>query len=100
MASLVQQRCFYHEHRPASARCPRCGRFFCRECVTEHGGRVICAACLRKPAAETASRSPWPARVGLGVATFGGLLLAWLAFYALGQYLLTLPSTFHGGGSP
>ena len=100
MPSLVQQRCFYHAQRPASARCPRCGRFFCRECVTEHSGQVVCAACLRKPATETVSRSPWPARVGLGLASLGGLLLAWLAFYALGQYLLTLPSQFHGGYTP
>jgi len=69
--------------------------------VTEHGGQVVCAACLRKPTADAAAeRSPWPGRVGLGVATLAGLVLAWLAFYALGQYLLTLPSQFHGGHVP
>ena len=61
---------------------------------------VVCAACLRKPAAQAASRTPWLGRAVLSAAALGGVLLAWLAFYALGQYLLTLPSQFHGGPLP
>ena len=48
MRSLSLQRCFNHAHREAAARCPECTHFYCRECITEHDDRVICAACLRK----------------------------------------------------
>ena len=33
-----------------------CARYFCRECVTEHGGRLLCVACLRVAAPEDAAR--------------------------------------------
>ena len=46
MTALAHQRCFNHALREAAARCPGCGNFFCRECVTEHDDRVLCAACL------------------------------------------------------
>ena len=48
LVNLSQQRCFNHTSREAVARCPECGRFFCRECITEHDDRVLCAVCLGK----------------------------------------------------
>ena len=36
MSNLIHQRCSNHPGREAAVRCPECGRFFCRECVTEH----------------------------------------------------------------
>ena len=50
-SALTHQRCFHHSHREAVARCPECRQFYCRECVTEHDYRVICATCLKKIAA-------------------------------------------------
>ncbi len=47
---LSGKRCFNHAGREAAARCPGCRRFYCRECVTEHDGRVLCAECLRRRA--------------------------------------------------
>ena len=34
------------------ARCPSCRDFFCGECITEHSGKLICAACLARGSAE------------------------------------------------
>ncbi|MFN7139481.1 MAG: rhomboid family protein, partial [Limisphaerales bacterium] len=48
MQNLTQQHCLNHFTREAAARCPECKQFFCRECITEHDDRVICAGCLRK----------------------------------------------------
>ena len=48
MQNLAHQRCFNHAVREAVARCPECGQCFCRECITEHDDRVVCAACLKK----------------------------------------------------
>jgi hypothetical protein len=97
MPDLSQQRCLNHPAREAAARCLECGRFFCRECVTEHGGRLMCTPCLGR-----AARGPLLRRRGmvgaLRVAQFlTGLLALWFFFYCLGQALLSIPSAFHEG---
>jgi len=95
MASLTHQRCFNHASREAVARCPSCRKFYCRECVTEHDDRLICAACLAKqnnPAAKPARRFA----AAIQTAQFlVGLLVLWLFFFRLGQDLLALPTSFH-----
>ncbi len=97
MDSLFLQRCFNHAAREAVARCPECKRFFCRECVSEHDDRVICTACLKKESESKGldlSKLRWAWRA---VQAFGGVFLAWLFFYVVGQILLSIPSTFHEG---
>ncbi|MCX7824786.1 MAG: rhomboid family protein [Verrucomicrobiae bacterium] len=97
MTALAHQRCFNHARREAVARCPGCERYFCRECVTEHADRVLCASCLKKQAvAATVRPSRWSAlaRLAAGAA---GLLLVWVFFYFAGRILLLLPSDFHEG---
>ena len=97
MAALTLQRCLHHGEREAIARCPECGGFFCRECITEHDERVICAACLAKltrPAAakargfRLAALRPW-------IAAFSGIVVAWLCFHSIGRTLAAIPSDFH-----
>lgn len=82
MIDLARQRCLRHDFREAVCRCPGCGRFFCRECVTEHGGRLLCAACLLS---EVTPDKAAPTRVLGRAAAFLlpllGLLIAWLFFY-------------------
>jgi len=93
--SLIHQRCFHHRQREAAARCPECGRFYCRECITEHENRVICAACLKQLASPARQRRwslAWPVR---SLQFLAGLFLVWLFFYWLGQSLLAIPSSFH-----
>lgn len=97
MDRLIHQRCFNHSLREAAARCPECGRFFCRECVTEHDDRVICAACLRHLAqAPLTQRAGFVAVVRVGQCV-AGLMVAWLFFYLLGDLLVSLPDSFHEG---
>ncbi|KAB2666106.1 MAG: rhomboid family protein [Verrucomicrobia bacterium] len=97
MTSLASQRCLLHPSREAAARCPRCRRAYCRECVTEHDGRLLCAACLRdstKPARAQSLRMAWlAAPVHLVV----GLFVAWTIFELLGWVLLRTPSAWHEG---
>jgi hypothetical protein len=95
MSLLTQQRCFHHARREAVARCPECRHYFCRECITEHEDRVICASCLKKKLA----RVPFTRRAGfVGALRFlqlmGGLFVAMVFFYWLGQTLLDLPVRF------
>jgi late competence protein required for DNA uptake (superfamily II DNA/RNA helicase) len=88
---LVDQRCWHHSTREAVVRCPGCARFYCRECVVEHLGRMMCSDCVSVKAADAAvsfSYVRWTA-----FAT-GGFLLAWLIFYYLGVMLARVPSDF------
>ncbi|HYR57364.1 MAG TPA: rhomboid family protein [Chthoniobacteraceae bacterium] len=95
MSAVASQRCFNHLTREAVARCPECRHFYCRECITEHDDRVICATCLKKLAA--AARETRRARWNLWpVAQIGaGLFIAWFIFYCAGLHLLALPAQFH-----
>lgn len=92
---LVLARCFNHAGREAVARCPRCSRYFCRECVTEHDDQLICAACLAQPAADGPGH--WLAGGYSLIAGAMGLAIAWGCFYFVGRLLLRLPSSFHEG---
>ena len=97
MTTLVHQRCFHHSLREAVARCPECRQFFCRECITEHDDRVICATCLAKIGAITAPRRQsldWLMPFLHGAI---GFAVVALFFYLFGTMLLSLPSSFHEG---
>ncbi len=95
MTGLLNQRCLNHAGREAAAQCPSCKRFFCRECVTEHAGRMICVHCVVILACggektARASRTKW---IFLALA---GIAMAWAVFYYLGLALARIPSEFHG----
>jgi hypothetical protein len=100
LGALAQQRCALHELREAAGRCPECARYYCRECLTEHDGRVICSSCLaallkKEDAATSTFGTSWIRPIielsGLGL----GLLAAWFYFYALGSFLTRYPAAFH-----
>ncbi len=96
MSTISARRCFNHSGREAAARCPLCGKFFCRECVAEHDGRMICARCLPQ---DKGGRRKGRFFRGLlrGIQTLVGMLVLWLAFFLMGRALLNLPSSFHEG---
>jgi hypothetical protein len=97
MNHISQQRCLNHSVREAAARCPECGRYFCRECITEHEDRVLCAQCLRKTL-PTAKRKFFLLSRPVKILQFiCGSVLLWIFFYYLGLLLLELPSAFHDG---
>lgn len=95
MARLTEQRCFNHGGREAAARCPGCSRYFCRECVTEHEDRMLCATCFKKEADRSRAKRPPLRGIGRWIQCLVGLLIAWLFFFLLGQVLLMLPPAFH-----
>ncbi|HYW48073.1 MAG TPA: hypothetical protein VE959_34735 [Bryobacteraceae bacterium] len=87
----LHQRCWNHEAREAVCRCPECGRSYCRECVTEHEARLLCAACLQK--IERAPRARRPGRrVAAAVLALAGILFAWLLFYGAGEAMILITS--------
>ena len=97
MEDVLHQRCCNHMLREAVARCPECRRYFCRECVTEHDDKVLCAGCLHKkmiPKGSGLTRYSGVVRI---LHFLLGTILLWIFFYYLGQILLSLPSAFHEG---
>jgi hypothetical protein len=86
--AALQNRCWNHEAREAVCRCPECRRSYCRECVTEHQARLLCAECLRKtagigPARKSRMRRLYPAAMALA-----GFLLAWAIFFGAGRGMI------------
>ena len=94
---LIQQ-CVHHPARPASARCPSCRQSFCRECVVEHEGRIICADCLARVLAERGGRRR---RLAVPIFPVVQALVAigalWWMFYVLAGVLLRIPADVHEG---
>jgi hypothetical protein len=97
MQTLTHQRCFNHAMREAAARCPECGRCYCRECVTEHDERLICAACLQKVARVPLLQRRGVTRALQAVRCALGVFLLWYVFYLIGEGLAALPDSFHQG---
>src|SRR6266436_4142323 len=97
MKDLAYQRCFNHAQREAIARCPECGRFFCRECITEHDDRVVCSSCLKRLTAKTETRRRDFGPVWRAFAAALGVLVAWLFFFVVGRILVNIPASVHEG---
>ena len=86
--SGIHQRCWNHERREAVCRCPECGRSYCRECVTEHEARLLCASCLAALSRGTGERRRGGRRAVTAVLALAGILLAWAFFYSAGEALI------------
>lgn len=85
---IAQLRCQQHPVREAIARCPNCRQSFCRECITEHDGRMLCLPCLAKQSVlPNASPTLWP-KLAWTLGAFVSLLLAWVFFLGLGEIFL------------
>ena len=97
MAALIHQRCFNHALREAAARCPECGHFYCRECITEHEERLICATCLSKIAARPFTERRAFIYVVRSLQLLFGIATACLFFYFVGRALLAIDSSVHEG---
>lgn len=91
------QRCVHHSAREAVARCPGCARFFCRECVSEHDDRVLCARCLARVQSEHVEKSSRFAQVFRLVGVALGLAVTWWFFDLAGRGLIRLPASVHEG---
>ena len=96
-AGLHTRRCARHTTREAAARCPGCGEFFCRECVVEHRGKLLCAACLAKRSAVAGQRHRRLAGVRRALRAVAGALALWLGFYGIGALLRKIPPELHDG---
>ena len=95
---MLQQNCLNHPSREAVAKCPTCGRPFCRECITEHDYRMICANCLAQLKGD---KSKGPRRLRVPVMpvlqVIIGIIVLWTVYYQIGEILVDIPTKFHDG---
>ena len=98
---FARRRCHTHPEREAAARCPGCARPFCRECVSEHDDRLLCAACLRREAAAATQARPLRdySTLTRTLGALAGLALAGLFFYAIGSALASFDNDVHATSS-
>ena len=97
MNGIANEKCFVHRRREAVALCLECRRFFCRECITVHDDRAVCASCLRKLARAPGAGGKTAAGLGALVKIVAGLVVLWLVFFSFGLLLLRIPSSVHEG---
>ena len=90
--ALARQRCLNHPAREAVARCMVCTRYYCRECVVENDGRLICATCIEKSRKAKVDARGRAASFRLPVMATAGFMVAWSIFYVIGLALLMIPS--------
>ena len=97
MSTLALQRCLHHAEREAVARCTSCTQHFCRECIVEHDGRVICSECRGKLLQKSGRTISLGQRLGTGLHLALSILVLWFCIYLFGKTLLLIPSSFHEG---
>ena len=88
--TALHQRCWNHDAREAVCRCPQCGRSYCRECVTEHEARLLCAACLDALTHPAQPKTTGLRRLRPTAMALAGILLAWVIFYGAGETLILI----------
>lgn len=94
---LAARRCLLHSHREAAVRCPVCREYFCRQCVTEHDNRFVCASCLRELVGKRTAPQRSLAWLMLPFRLSFGFLLAWVVFYVIGRLLSFVPPSVQDG---
>jgi hypothetical protein len=89
-SAFAQRRCRNHPGRAAICRCPSCSFDYCRECTTEHEGRLLCSSCLAR--LVVTRKSPHRRLQSLRCAVLGtlGLLAAWAFFFGAAQAVTAL----------
>ena len=94
---LSRAHCLNHPRREAAARCTSCGQPFCRECVTELDGRMVCGPCYQaKTQAPVAKKRDW-FLLSVALQALIGLALIWWNARMLGERLMQPTSSFHEG---
>ncbi len=96
MTQFSQQRCFVHPSREAVSLCLECRRAFCRECVVDHDGRLICAGCIALLRTPMAQVNRVRRRLFSAVATALAIMLCWILFYMAGRLFMMAEPAHHG----
>ena len=95
MSGFSAPTCFVHPGRESVALCLECRHSFCRECVIDHDGRLICAACLARMQVSAAKSHHRLQAFAQTAGVLVGLILCWMLFYSAGRALLLAEPARH-----
>jgi hypothetical protein len=88
--AFAQRRCRNHPDRSAICLCPSCAFSYCRECSTEHEGRLLCSVCLARIAAGRTTPRRRMQSIRFAILGTLGLLLAWAFFFGVAETVTAL----------
>ncbi len=87
-------KCSNHIEREAVARCPRCKKDYCRECVTEYKEEMLCINCLSLIPDKKKSKSSFLGSLFLLFLFAISFLITTSIFYLIGE-MFSGADTFH-----
>src|SRR5271170_1736997 len=95
--------CFYHPSSRAAIPCDECGRFLCRLCEIEIGGRHLCPNCFQSGVASSKlevveTRRTMYDTIALALATFPALLF-WPVIFSAPAALYVVVRRWRAPGS-
>ena len=94
--TLSKQRCRNHGQREAVACCPNCKGNFCRECITEHQGQLLCSHCLQQLTSHRSKDKNFIPRLFIRLVALAiGLLIVFSCFYTVTKLLAAIPQQYH-----
>jgi len=95
VSGFSAQACFIHPGRESVALCLECRHSFCRECVVDHDGRLICAGCLARMQASSTEAHHGLRALAQTAGVLAALILCWMLFYSAGRALLITEPARH-----
>jgi len=96
-ADLRKARCHNHSFREAVVRCPACKGDFCRECVTEHRGKMLCTNCLKQADQRPQRAGTLLKRIALLLFFVMSFMVTWAFFFWIAEVLAGIPQKYHDG---
>jgi len=96
--AVYSKRCSNHPSREAVARCPICQKFYCRECITEHDGKMLCKYCLESKIESQKNdkkSSLFLKQVIIVILFISSFALSWFLFAMLGKIIMLFPQKYH-----
>ena len=103
VAGDTEASCFFHPESRAAIPCDECGRFLCRLCDIEIGGRHLCPNCFQSGVASSKleiveTRRTMYDTIALAFATFPALLL-WPVIFSAPAALYVVVRRWRAPGS-
>ena len=93
--TFKNRRCANHATREAVARCPACKKDLCRECITEHKGKMLCTDCLKSTTAKKEAERKKLEFALLGLLFVAGMIVSFYFFFGIASILEKIPDKFH-----
>jgi len=97
-SAIYSKRCVNHSSRESVAICPVCSKTYCRECITEHKGKMLCRNCLEEQIQKNnkAKKNRTKIKATIMIVLFvTAFFSSWFFFALTGYFLASMPQKYH-----